>query len=158
MTLEIGGAVETYWKSLATPYNGSSQKRPARMAQPFRTLGSASTSPSNHSLSGSANHTITLSSLVGDYIYLTIQITRDLQPVVYSNRNLPVAEFDLSVCDATLAQLQAISSQALSGVEAARNRNISLAQWQTLLSDSLLSLPYVMKVKVPPNIPPCARG
>lgn len=122
------------------------------MAQPFRTLGSASTSPSNHSLSGSANHTITLSSLVGDYVYLTVQVSRDLQPVVYSNRRLPVAGFDLSVSDATLVQLQAISSQTFSELDVARNNNTSLSQWQAVLSDSLLSLPDVMKVKVPLNI------
>lgn len=119
------------------------------MAQPFRTVGSASTSPSNHSLTGSTSHTITLSSLVGDYIYLTIQITRDFQPIVYRNRRLPVEGFDLGVCDATFAQLQAISPDIRSRVDAARSNNFSLSQWQALLSESMLSLPDVMKVAIP---------
>ncbi|KAI5124795.1 hypothetical protein M0805_005429 [Coniferiporia weirii] len=150
VTLEIGGAVETYWKSLATPFTVPMLKPPSRMAQPFRTLGSASTSPSNRS-SGSNGHTIILSSLVGDYVHLTIQVTRDLQPIVFNNWRLPVTEFDLGVSDVTLAQLEAISLRSGVVIDSERHKFSTPPEWYNILSSSLFSLRDVMKI-LPPSL------
>ncbi|KAH8118535.1 cyclin-dependent protein kinase inhibitor [Phellopilus nigrolimitatus] len=151
VTLEIGGAVETYWKSLATPYTSSPLQQPSRMAQPFRTLGSAYTSPSNHSISGTNGHTITLSSLVGDYVHLTVQVTRDLHPVIFNNWKLPIAEFDLGVSDVTFAQLMAISTRAGYHADLARFKTATPSEWHHVLSGALFSLKDLMKV-LPPSL------
>lgn len=146
MTLEIGGAVETYWKSLAMPFSAPIQKPPTRMAQPFRTIGSTHTSPSNYSISGSGSHTITLSSLVGDYVHLTVQVTRDSHPVAYDKWKLPITEFDLGVCDASLEQIQAISSRAGTSSDLRHYHLSPPSEWYRVLSPSLLSLRHLMTV------------
>ncbi|EJD01250.1 cyclin-dependent protein kinase inhibitor [Fomitiporia mediterranea MF3/22] len=146
VTLEVGGAIETYWKSLATPFSVSPEKPSSKMAQPFRTLGMTQTSPSNLSISGTGGHTITTSSLVGDYVYLTIQVTRDLHPVVYNKWRLPVPDFDLGVSDVTLAQLQSICSRVGSRVDFSSYKSISASEWQETLSSALIPLRDLMKV------------
>lgn len=146
VTLEIGGAVETYWKSLATPYTTSFQNPPSRMAQPFRTLGSAQTSPSNHTGAGYGGHTITLSSLVGQYIHLTVQVTRDLHPVVYNRWRIPTSDFDLGVSDVTLSQLQALSSRAGLDKDILEYNATLPSDWYNLLSEGLFLLQDLIKV------------
>lgn len=151
VTLEIGGAVETYWKSLATPFSHTQQKAHPQMAQPFRTIGSAHTSPSNYSFSGNGGHAITLSSLVGDYVHLPVQVTRDLQPVVFDRWRLPVSDFDLGVSDATFTQLQALSSRLGHNVDMRRHRASSPSEWHKELSGSLLPLQQLIKVEFSPS-------
>lgn len=148
VTLEIGGAVETYWKSLALPFSIPSRKPAPRIAQPFKylTTNSAQTSPSTYSVSGSGGHTITLSSLSGDYVHLVVQVTRDHQPIVYDKWKLPVPEFDIAVSDATLAQVQALSGKTGHSLDLRKFQNSSPAEWYKHLSGSMLPLRHLMKV------------
>ncbi|KAI6004128.1 cyclin-dependent protein kinase inhibitor [Pisolithus albus] len=88
VTLEVGGAVETYWKSLTLPQSGSPD--------------SIHTSPSIQSTTGSPIHAVTLSSL-------SVQLTRDLHPVLYYDVLLPETSFDLRVADVTLSQFEALA-------------------------------------------------
>lgn len=149
-TLEIGGAVETYWKSLATPFSTTPLKPPTRMAQPFRTSGSL-TSPSSYSISGTSSQTITLTSLIGEYIHLTVQLSLDLKPVVYDNWKLPVAEFDLGVADASLSQLQGVAARAGLAIDMRRHQPVTPLEWQKRLRGSLVTLLEVLK-HLPPTM------
>ena len=153
MTLEIGGTVETYWKSLATPFSHTPRKPPPQMAQPFRTIGSAHTSPSNYSTSGNGGHAITLSSLIGDYVHLPVQVTRDSVPVVFDRWRLPISEFDLGISDVTFAQLQALSSRIGRDIDMRKYRASSPSDWHKVLSGSLLSLQQLVKVAFFPTTP-----
>ena len=85
--LEIGGAVETYWKSLAMPVPGGSGAKllSPRPPQHGRALGSAQTSPTNPTLATASGHSLTHSSVTGSYIYVTVQVTRDLHPVAFAD-------------------------------------------------------------------------
>jgi len=56
-------------------------------------------------------HTVTLSSLSGNYVYAVVQVTRDLQPVLYGERLLPESSYDLGVADITLAQFDALANR-----------------------------------------------
>jgi len=76
---------------------------------------------------------------------LTVQVTRDFHPIVYDKWKLPVTDFDIGVCDATLAQVQAIMSKAAHNVDLRKQHASSLAEWHQLLSPSLLSLRHLMK-------------
>ena len=64
VTLEIGGAIETYWKSIASPVSTPAAKLSTpRFMTPSRSLASAQTSPSVHSFATVAGHSLTHSSL-----------------------------------------------------------------------------------------------
>ncbi|KAJ3561155.1 hypothetical protein NP233_g10369 [Leucocoprinus birnbaumii] len=109
--LEIGGGVETYWKSTAlhaTPRTQPGLLRPSG-SRPSR-IGSAQTSPAQgFSLAG--HQTLPVTSLQGEYLYVMVQVTRDLHPVACSDRILPGTGFDLSVSDVTLAQFQEVAQR-----------------------------------------------
>lgn len=121
----------------------TSRKPSSRMAQPFRAIGSIHQSPSNHSTTGTGGHTLTLSSLPGDYIHLSVQVTRDLHPVLYNKWRLPISGFDLSVSDVTLDQLKAAVPR---GGSISGNRASSPSEWHKVLSSSLLPLQEAIRV------------
>lgn len=114
VTLEVGGAVETYWKSLTLPQSGVLNPNP-RLTLPWRhspkSPDSIHTSPSIQSTTGSPIHTVTLSSLSGHYVHAVVQVTRDLHPVLYCNMLLPETPFDLRVADITLSQFEALANR-----------------------------------------------
>ena len=89
-----------------------------------------------------------LSSLLGDYIHLTIQVTRDFHPVVYNKWGLPVADFDLGVSDVTLDQLKLVASRngGSSAINFSSYRASSPSEWHKVLSASLLPLRDLIKV------------
>jgi len=121
VTLEIGGDIETYWKSV-TRTAASPPKASSSGQSPFSTLvGSAHSSPSVYSSYGAnaqtSFSTLTVSSLQGQYIRVTVRVTRDLQPVICSDWILPGTEFDLGVCDVTLAQFESLASRLGRGIE-----------------------------------------
>ncbi|CAG8533496.1 12469_t:CDS:2 [Ambispora leptoticha] len=95
--LEIGGRVETYWKSTnpITLFN-------SRLELPLVANGFT------HSF-------ITASSLSDEYIQIVVQVTRDMIAVVYSDWMLPVDEFDLSVSDVTYKQFKTMGERILNG-------------------------------------------
>ena len=148
--MKVGGTIETYWKSLAMPYNAPTQQPSQRIAQPFRSLGSAQTSPSNQMVSGNGGQTITLSSLTGEYVYLTVQVTRDSCPVLYDNWKVSLAAFDLSISEVTFAQLKSTDVGTRSGDTALRARLSSAPahEWHKALSGSLMSLRELLEVRL----------
>ena len=146
--MRVGGAVETYWKSLAMPYSAPTQLPTQRMPRPFRHPGSAQTSPSNQLVSGNGGQTITLSSLTGDYVYFTVQVTRDLNPVLYNKWKVPLANLDLSIFDVTFAQLKSSAVGMANGDTALRSNApaASTQDWHNALSGSLMSLHELLEV------------
>jgi CDK inhibitor PHO81 len=132
--LEIGGKVETYWKST----------RPLHL--------SSTGTPSSQSLTGgtSGQSLITASSLSGQFVRVFVQVTRDLVPVAYPSWRLPVEGLDLGVSEVTYRQFQAIiNKHSHSTARTKELRSISSAQQAqnlvslcfTSLADLLSSLP-----------------
>lgn len=148
VTLEVGGAVETYWKSLTLPQSGVFNPNP-RTTLPWRhspkSPDSIHTSPSIQSTSGSPMHTVTLSSLSGNYLHAVMQVTRDLHPVLYYDLLLPETSFDLGVADVTLAQFEALAKK-LDREEQLIHRVISIQEWNKVLPRLMVSLSRFMQL------------
>jgi CDK inhibitor PHO81 len=129
-TLEIAGAVETYWKSTANA--ASSTLAPQHNISAWQASpGSTQTSPSNPSVVGPSAYPLIVSSLSGNHVYLVVQVTRDLIPVVFNDWRLPEDRFDLGVADVTLAQFEILSQQ--------NNRHLNLEDSKVVEQDVLLS-------------------
>ncbi|KAI0832509.1 cyclin-dependent protein kinase inhibitor [Trametes gibbosa] len=145
--LEIGGAVETYWKSLSMPVpSGSAKILPPRAPQFGRPLGSAQTSPSNPSLAMASGHSLTHSSVTGSYIYVTIQVTRDLHPVVFSDWQLPDIQYELGVSDVTLAQFQSLATRLGRGGAVPDAASASPFGWARWISSSMITFQDLFKI------------
>ncbi|EGO27250.1 hypothetical protein SERLADRAFT_460326, partial [Serpula lacrymans var. lacrymans S7.9] len=146
VTLEVGGAVETYWKSTALPMRRFPVIKSALPWQHSpRSLDSAHTSPSNQSNATSSSHTLTISSLTGNYIHAVIQVTRDFHPVVYTGFLLPEQGFDLTVADVTLAQFEALAQRS-GRSEGMPGNPSTMHDWTGYLSQAMLSLAHLMKI------------
>jgi CDK inhibitor PHO81 len=133
--------VETYWKSTAV--SAISPSTSSKWPHRSHLIGSAQTSPSNHSIFSISNQASTVSSLRGRYIYVVIQVTRDLQPVVFSHWVLPETGYTLGVADVTLSEFEALALRV--------NRNVveppsNAADWPGVLSSSMISLTHLLKV------------
>ncbi|CAG8568265.1 9275_t:CDS:2 [Ambispora gerdemannii] len=127
--LEIGGRVETYWKS-TNPITRSNSS----LVQP-------------QAPSGITASFITASSLSDEYIRIVVQVTRDMIAVVYSDWMLPVDEFDLSVSDVTYKQFKTMSEKILNGnkesVDFKKEKN--KAELQKMVHKAYLSLEEVLE-------------
>ncbi|KAF9008793.1 cyclin-dependent protein kinase inhibitor [Cyathus striatus] len=138
VTLDVGGGLETYWKSTAAtsippPHTGLSRdpRRPSR-------IGSAHTSPAVLLGNAAGSQALTLSSLQGDYIYLVVQVTRDFYPVIFGDWFLPVSGFDLKVSDVTLEQFETLSQ------ELGRNFDVRMEEDSSRISNAMLSLDRIL--------------
>ncbi|KAG6866498.1 hypothetical protein C0991_003042 [Blastosporella zonata] len=145
VTLEVGGDVETYWKSMAIPPSISPPDVPK---WPHRSslIASAQASPSVHSITNEnqgGGQFLTISSLQGTYIYAVVQVTRDLQPVICSEWSLPGADFDLGVSDVTLAQFELLAQRLGRGPPSG---TASVAEWTPVLPRSMFSLAQLLKL------------
>ncbi|KAF9569404.1 hypothetical protein CPC08DRAFT_623988, partial [Agrocybe pediades] len=109
VTLEVGGDLETYWKSTAVTVDPPNPLPAPRMPRTPNRMGSLQASPAHNSIQSGNGQTLTISSLHGSYIYVVIHVTRDLHPVILPEWLLPRSDFDLGVADVTLAQYEAIS-------------------------------------------------
>ena len=144
MTLEVGGAVETYWKSTAIPTVGV--PRPwsvSSMSQ--RSSGSTQTFPPSKPVAAKS-HSLTISSITGDYVYVVVQLTQDMQPVTYPYWKLPEGKFDLYVPDLTLAQFEKLAIESGRNVDLRKQKPTKPAQWYSLLKRSMLSLAELLSV------------
>lgn len=127
--LEIGGRIETYWKStntvLPTPATNNESTNtentmPTAAASTTTTINQNNTPnvpngvpTATSSLSSNVPSFITASSLSGDYVQVVIQLTKDLVPVVFSNWMVPFQGLDLAVSDLTLHQFIRIGKTLL---------------------------------------------
>lgn len=142
--LEIGGAIETYWKSLVPSAPPPFSPKPGLQASPSRPPGSTQTSPSIRSAIAHGGHTSTTSSVTGQHIHVTVQVTRDLHPVVYDNWRLPVQDYDLGVSDLTLAQFEVLARRLNRSLDT--YDNVATTQDWKLLRQHMCSLGTLMQV------------
>lgn len=149
--LEIGGAVETYWKSLAMPVPGGSNSAklltPRPPQQHARTLGSAQTSPSTQTLAQAFGHSLTHSSVTGSYIYVTVQVTRDLHPVVFPEWRLPDESYELGVADVTLSQFQSLAVRLGRG-RTPPDPSSPPSLWTKWIASSMISMQELLRVRL----------
>lgn len=145
VTLEVGGDLETYWKSTAVAAGQpvSSMPRPSR--RPSH-IGSVQASPV-YTASNGGGQTLTISSLQGDYIYAVIQVTRDLHPVVYFDWQLPGIDFELGVAGVTLAQFQNLAASLGKDNSMKNVQDIASTDWARVLSRAMISLDQLLKVR-----------
>ncbi|KAF5370035.1 hypothetical protein D9758_001345 [Tetrapyrgos nigripes] len=150
VTLEVGGDVETYWKSTAI----SVMPSVTSSASPHRShlISSASTSPLAQTGSSSNGIAATISSLKGNFLPVKIQVTRDLQPVVFPEWLLPDSDFDLSVCDTTLAQFETLAKRTGRSLDSVDTSTAN--DWPTLMPRLMISLVQLLKT-LPANIGIC---
>lgn len=148
ITLEVGGAVETYWKSLTLPQGSPLPSRP-QTVPPWRqspmSMDSTHTSPSIQSTPASPTHTVTLSSLSGNYVYAVVQVTRDFHPVVFGKPFLPESSYDLCVADVTVVQFDALANRLDRGEQLIR-RMTCIQDWYGILPRLMLPLSRFMQV------------
>ena len=148
VTLEIGGAVETYWKAIASPVSTPAAKlTTTRFVPPPRSFASAQTSPSMHSLSTAGGHSLTHSSLSGNFLYVTVQVTRDLQPVLFAEWQLPEDGFDVGVADVTLAQFLALAERRGRHKLPTSSSSLTAKDIQAAVSQSMVALSDLLKVR-----------
>lgn len=146
VTLEVGGAVETYWKSIAIPTAGVPRRLPSPTGQ--GSPKSADTSRSNQSVAAK-RHSLTISSITGDYVYIVVQLTQDMQPVAYPHWKLQEDKFDLYVSDLTLAQFDKLAIELGRNVDLRKQKPATPAQWYSLVRGSMLSLADLLSVSKP---------
>ncbi|KAF9088317.1 phosphate system positive regulatory protein pho81 [Mortierella sp. AD031] len=161
--LEVGGRLETYWKSTnsidstisaaATPLTGT----PPSLI-PVSTSTSRGTLPHpapQTTLAGNVIPSyITASSLSGEYIQLSIQMTRDFIPVVFANWQLPVEGFDLALSDVSFAQFKRFGQiihqkETSEDLESANVRLASSwkgAEWRHKVYERWMSLEQVLRI------------
>ncbi|KAF9433256.1 phosphate system positive regulatory protein pho81 [Entomortierella beljakovae] len=157
--LEVGGRVETYWKSTnsidssistaSTPQVGTPSVMPVSMSTSGGVLPH---STSQSLLVGNVIPSyITASSLSGEYIQLSIQMTRDLIPVIYPHWHLPVEGFDLSVSDVTFSQFKSfgelIHKKANDELDTTRmTSSWRSSEWRRKIYERWMSLEQVLKI------------
>ncbi|KAJ2933452.1 hypothetical protein H1R20_g3630, partial [Candolleomyces eurysporus] len=138
VTLEVGGDVETYWKSteITSVASFGSSGQMHRLDIPS----SSNTSPA-FMISRSGGLPLTQSSLYGSYLHVVVQVTRDLHPVVYSDWLLPGTASELGVADVTLEQFEALArtSGGFCDLTPASGRD-----YAQLLPTCMVSLEYLL--------------
>jgi CDK inhibitor PHO81 len=110
-----------------------------------RSIDSARTSPSVQSTVVSIKNSHIISSLKDNYIYVVVQVTRDLHPVVFTDWLLPECGFDIGVADVTLEQFDALAARLGKNLDTVDNST----DWRHAISGSLISLARLMTVSFP---------
>lgn len=89
---------------------------------------------------------ITGSSLSGDYLRLSVQLTRDAVPVVYPSYLVPYTGLDVSLCQLTYDTIVQLGLQgtSLHGIEVPEAEMASITEWRTRFSGSIVALRDVL--------------
>src|SRR5258706_7216096 len=142
VALQVGGAVETYWKSSAQ-YSGlgglGSTLHVSRLLAPTHT------STSHRSTVTNSPGSVTISSLSGDYLHVVVQVTRDLVPVVYSKWHLPVNGVDVGVCSVSAAQFSGIAVGKGMVINPMHTPG-TVQEWAAILRAPMFTLEHLLKV------------
>ena len=142
VTLEVGGDLETYWRTSAIAY-ASLAPPPTRTTRRPNHIGTVQASPV-YTTTAHGGGVLTISSLQGDYIHVVLQVTRDFHPVVFSDWLLPCVGLDIGVADVTLAQFEALAkSLGRSDLEVG---SMSTSARAAALSQTMVSLDNLLKV------------
>lgn len=126
--LQIGGRVETYWKSTLPSNN-----------QPL-TISPPSQGAAAHDTHDTASY-VTASSLSGNYLRAQVRFTKDTVPVVCATNRLPIDVWAPLVSQVTAAELATIALRTghewhVSDADAGR----SMSEWSTKLRGALVTL------------------
>lgn len=121
----------------------TAQLAPPRVSRRTNHIGSVHASPVNNT-SHSGGQTLTISSQQGSYVYVVIQVTRDLHPVVFYDWLLPGIAFELGVADVTLAQYEALAQTI--GRSLCTVPEEPSVDWAHLLQNFMMSLDQLLKV------------
>ncbi|KAH9482952.1 Ankyrin repeat protein nuc-2 [Psilocybe cubensis] len=144
VTLEVGGDLETYWKSTAVA--AGNLLAPLRTPRRPNHIGSVHASPV-YNASNATSQTLAISSLQGNYLYIVIQVTRDHHPVVFFDWLLPGINFELGVADVTLAQFEALARSVgkdMDGIPPGTS-----IDWNKYLPPAMISLDKLLKLLSP---------
>jgi len=145
VTLEIGGSVETYWKSITNPVSGPSLRSPTpRALQSPRGVSSPAQNSPSIPIPQIGSHSLTHSSVTGSYLYITVQVTRDLESVVFPDWSLPEDGYDLGVSDVTLAQFKGLAQRH--GRMLPIPSSDSIQEFRAGLNHSMASLREVLQI------------
>ncbi|UZJ52609.1 hypothetical protein CBS101457_001929 [Exobasidium rhododendri] len=172
--LEIGGRVETYWKStlpgsnistanqqrmtptgsVASSYLSSStiQERssssaiPASSSGTFNFASSPATTVTGAVSALDVGSFVTASSLSGEHLKIVVQVTKDGIAVAYPDITLPVQGLDVYVGSVTGHQFQQMSHnlQRDLPLEASAMSSMDLASWKRLVDRSMLTLEQLL--------------
>jgi CDK inhibitor PHO81 len=154
--LEIGGRVETYWKSKVTP---SAPTQDHARTRPLSVSLSTMSRPTASVTAGSSTQEsalVTASSLSGEYVHVIVQVTKDGVPVAYPEWRLPIPGLDIGVADVTLAQFLDIAQKTNSSfsppgsttaTDVYKSISTSLVPLETLLA----TLPSEVGLNVQPR-------
>jgi CDK inhibitor PHO81 len=144
VALQVGGSVETYWKSSAqySALGGlGSTLNVSRLIAPTHT------SPLLHrSATANTPGSVTISSLSGDYLHVVVQVTRDLVPVVYSKWRLPVNGVDVGVCSVSATQFSSIAVGKGLALNSMHTPG-TVREWAAVLQTAMLTLEHLLKVR-----------
>ena len=113
-----------------------------RLPKSSRSTDSAGTSPSMQSVVASAGNALTISSLKDNYIYVVVQVTRDMHPVIFADWLLPESGFDLGVADVTLRQFELLATRLRKDLDVVDDST----DWRRVTAESMVSLSRLMTV------------
>ncbi|WFC98330.1 phosphate system positive regulatory protein pho81 [Malassezia yamatoensis] len=151
--LEIGGRVETYWKSTLPSHNqaipaanspnerrstglGSESAHVSRSAAPLRT----DLIPKQDSSPGGESSYVTASSLSGDYLRVKVQYTSDMVPVVCSTSRLPLPVWAPLISQVTKDEFLSIAEQLGRVWDVSPDKTYSRSEWSAKVQDALIPL------------------
>lgn len=159
--LEIGGRVETYWKSML-PSSAAAGHRmtatggvagtTAASTQPIASPASQTSGvgPGGSSLAHTGSSSfVTASSLSGDYLRVVVQVTKDGVAVVYPEWTLPLEALDVYVGSVTSEQFVRLAqtTNRILSVQEERRHNMTPAEWTAALSRSMTTLEALLEVR-----------
>ncbi|WAQ92895.1 hypothetical protein PtA15_17A377 [Puccinia triticina] len=133
--LSFGGRVETYWKAM-TNFSASTIQADSPMGSPFGTP----------SINLASNAFVTASSLSGKYVQVSVQVTRDGVPVVYSGTTLNVYGFEIPMYNVTSVQFMKLASDLSRTFESCSLApdDQSADHWHNFLKNSMVTLESVL--------------
>ncbi|KAG8710342.1 ubiquitin-protein ligase peroxin 12 [Ceratobasidium sp. 394] len=137
---DVGAKFQTYWKSSTVPLNTNTvpaRQHPSRLGGPSSVHASPALNIAGSSVGGG---TMMTSSLTGEFVHLVVQVTRDMVPVVYARRFLPVSGFDLHVGAVTYEQFRRLGQDTMKGQSLS-----TAAEWRASLSAGFHSLEYALQ-------------
>jgi CDK inhibitor PHO81 len=94
------------------------------------------------SVVASAGNALTISSLKDNYIYVVVQVTRDMHPVIFADWLLPESGFDLGVADVTLRQFELLATRLRKDLDVVDDST----DWRRVTAESMVSLSRLMTV------------
>jgi CDK inhibitor PHO81 len=92
-------------------------------------------------------HAVTISSVAGSYLYLVVQVTADLQPVIYPQWRLPEERYTLGVGDVSLEQLEDLAHRLGYSLDP-EGTMPTVRDWRDRLDRSIVSLQRVLQVRL----------